>query len=65
LVSVSKRVLFETSSILANAGTQSFKSGTELPVVQAMLGHANLAATSIYMALAREDMDRELQEHAL
>ncbi len=46
-------------------GTQSVKRGTKLPVVQAVLGHANLATTSIYVGLAREDMDRELQEHAL
>jgi len=45
--------------------TQSVKRGTKLPVVQAVLGHANLATTSIYVALAREDMDRQLQEHAL
>ena len=46
-------------------GTQSVKRGTKLRIVQEVLGHASLETTSIYVGLAREDMDRELQEHAL
>ncbi len=46
-------------------GTQSVKRGTRLKVVQEVLGHASLDTTTIYVSLAREDMDRQLQEHAL
>lgn len=45
--------------------TQHVKRGTELPVVQAALGHENLATTSRYVGLVREQMDQRLQEHAL
>jgi integrase/recombinase XerD len=46
-------------------GTHSVKSGMNLRVVQEMMGHANLATTSRYVSLARELMDREVQQHAL
>jgi site-specific recombinase XerD len=46
-------------------GTHSVKRGTRLKVVQDVLGHASLDTTTIYVSLAREDMDRQLQEHAL
>jgi site-specific recombinase XerD len=45
--------------------TQHVKRGTELPVVQAALGHENLATTSRYVGLVREQMDQRLQENAL
>ncbi len=46
-------------------GTHTVKRGTKLPVVQQALGHASLKTTSLYVQLAREDMDRQLQENAL
>lgn len=46
-------------------GTHSVRRGTKLRVVQEMLGHSSLKTTSIYVSLAREDMDRQLQENAL
>lgn len=46
-------------------GTHTVKRGTKLLVVQQALGHASLTTTSLYVQLAREDMDRQLQEHAL
>jgi site-specific recombinase XerD len=41
------------------------KKGTKLDVVRKALGHASLKTTSIYVDLAREEMDRELQQNAL
>jgi site-specific recombinase XerD len=38
---------------------------TDLKVVQTALGHANIATTSRYVGLVREEMDKQLQEHAL
>jgi site-specific recombinase XerD len=46
-------------------GTHMVKKGVKLDVVRQALGHASLKTTSIYVQLAREVMDRELQEHAL
>ncbi len=46
-------------------GTHSVKRGTRLKVVQEILGHASLDTTTIYVSLAREDMNRQLQDHAL
>jgi site-specific recombinase XerD len=40
-------------------------AGTKLDVVRQVLGHSSLATSSIYAALARDVMDKELQEHAL
>jgi site-specific recombinase XerD len=34
-------------------------------VIQDVLGHATLKSTTIYVPLAREEMDRQLQENAL
>jgi site-specific recombinase XerD len=45
--------------------TQQVKRGTKLDVVRKALGHSSLKTTSIYVDLAREEMDRELQENAL
>ena len=41
------------------------KRGTKLDVVRQALGHSSLKTTSIYVELAREVMDRELQANAL
>jgi site-specific recombinase XerD len=46
-------------------GTHQTKRGTPLRVVQEALGHASLATTEIYVGLAREQMDKALQENAL
>ncbi len=45
--------------------TQHVKRGTELTVVQAALGHENLATTSRYVGMVREQMDEHLQGNAL
>jgi site-specific recombinase XerD len=45
--------------------TQHVKNKTGLPIVQAALRHQNLATTSRYEGLVREQMDEQLQEHAL
>jgi site-specific recombinase XerD len=41
------------------------KQGTKLDAVRQALGHASLPTTSIYISLAREEMDQELQASAL
>ena len=45
--------------------THTIKKGTKLEVVRQALGHESLETTSIYVHLAREMMDKELQENAL
>jgi integrase/recombinase XerD len=45
--------------------THHVKQGTTLDVVRQALGHESLATTSVYVGLAREVMDQELQLHAL
>jgi site-specific recombinase XerD len=45
--------------------THHVKKGTSLASVRAALGHESLATTSIYVGLAREQMDKELQQNAL
>lgn len=45
--------------------THHVKKGTSLASVRAALGHENLATTSLYVGLAREQMDLELQKNAL
>jgi site-specific recombinase XerD len=45
--------------------THSVKRGTSVKVVQKVLGHASRKTTSVYVELAREEMDRQLQENAL
>jgi len=46
-------------------GTHMVKKGTNLRVVQEMLGHNDLKTTSIYVSLAREQMDKQIQANAL
>ncbi len=46
-------------------GTQHGARGTSLRTVQEALGHKDLKTTSLYVSLAREVMNKELQEHAL
>jgi integrase/recombinase XerD len=45
--------------------THTIKRGTKLEVVRQALGHESLETTSIYVHLAQEMMDKELQENAL
>jgi len=45
--------------------THHVRKGTSLASVRAALGHESLATTSLYVGLAREQMDRELQKNAL
>ena len=45
--------------------THMVRRGTKLDVVRQALGHADLKTTSIYVELAREVMDEELQRNAL
>ncbi len=45
--------------------THMVKRGTSLKVVQAALGHESLETTEIYISLARDQMDKELQRNAL
>jgi len=45
--------------------THSVKLGTGLQVIKEVLGHASLKTTTIYVGLAREEMDRQLQENAV
>jgi site-specific recombinase XerD len=45
--------------------THMVRKGTHLAVVQKAMGHESLDTTSIYIDLAREQMDKELQENAL
>lgn len=46
-------------------GTHMVRKGTNLRVVQEMLGHNSLQTTSLYVSLARELMDKQVQENAL
>ena len=52
-------------SLRHSFATAHVRKGTELAVVKEALGHRNLATTSRYVGLAREQMDKRLQEHAL
>jgi site-specific recombinase XerD len=45
--------------------THHVRKGTKLDVVRQALGHESLATTSVYVGLAREVMDQELQQNAL
>lgn len=45
--------------------THMAKKGTNLRALQGALGHASLDTTTIYVELARDIMDRDLQENAL
>ena len=46
-------------------GTQHVLKGTNLRVIQEALGHNDLRTTSRYVGLVREQMDKQLQDHAL
>ena len=46
-------------------GTHHVAKGTSLRTVQEALGHQDLKTTSVYVSLAREVMNKELQERAL
>lgn len=46
-------------------GTHMCKNGSNLKTIQEMMGHADLKTTSIYVSLARNMMDKDVQEHAL
>jgi site-specific recombinase XerD len=37
----------------------------QLRVIQEVLGHIGLDTTTIYVPLARDEMDRQMQENAL
>ncbi len=45
--------------------THMVKKGTKLDVVRQALGHSSLKTTSVYVELAREVMDEEMQKNAL
>ena len=46
-------------------GTHMVKNGANLRTVQEMLGHNDLKTTSIYVSLARDQMNKDVQEFAL
>ncbi len=46
-------------------GTHMVKKGTNLRVVQEAMGHTDLKTTSVYVHLARDLMDEQLQANAL
>jgi len=46
-------------------GVHAIKQGASLRSVQEMLGHADPKTTSLYVGLAREQMDKDMQAHAL
>jgi site-specific recombinase XerD len=46
-------------------GTHHAARGTDLKTIQEMMGHADLATTSIYVSLAKKAQRQALQEHAL
>jgi site-specific recombinase XerD len=52
-------------SIRHSFATAHVRKGTNLRVVQEMLGHADLKTTSVYVSLARELMNKEIQQNAL
>jgi integrase/recombinase XerD len=43
----------------------SLKMGTDIDVLQKVLGHASPKSLTVYLDLARDELDRQLQEHAL
>ena len=45
--------------------THMVRKGTNLRVIQEALGHTSLQTTSLYVALARDLMDQQLQANAL
>lgn len=46
-------------------GTHMAKKGTDLRGVQEAMGHKHLKTSSLYVGLAREQMNKERQENAL
>jgi site-specific recombinase XerD len=52
-------------SLRHSFATAHVRKGTNLRVVQEMLGHADLKTTSVYISLARELMNKEIQQNAL
>lgn len=46
-------------------GTHMVRKGTNLRVVQEMMGHSDLKTTSLYVSLARELMNKQMQANAL
>jgi site-specific recombinase XerD len=46
-------------------GTHMAKNGANLKTIQEMMGHADLKTTSIYVSLARNMMNKDVQEFAL
>lgn len=46
-------------------GTHAVKNGMNLRVVKEMMGHASLQTTDIYVSLAREQMDAEVNKFGL
>jgi site-specific recombinase XerD len=46
-------------------GTHHVKNGTPLPVVRDIMGHSNVAVTSVYLSTAQADRNRSLPERAL
>ncbi len=54
-----------THSLRHTFGTHMARKGTHLQVLRKAMGHESLDTTSIYIDLAREQMDKELQENAL
>jgi len=54
-----------THALRHTFATHHVKKGTKLDVVRQALGHESLATTSVYVGLAREVMDQELQQNAL
>jgi integrase len=54
-----------THALRHTFATQHVPKGTSLNVVRAALGHESLKTTSLYVELAREQMDKELQQNAL
>ena len=54
-----------THALRHTVATHHVKKGAKLDVVRQALGHESLATTSVYVDLARDVMDRELQQNAL
>lgn len=54
-----------THTLRHTFATHSAMKGTKLAVLQSALGHESLATTSIYVEMAREQMDKELHENTL
>jgi len=52
-------------SLCHTFGMHMVKRGTNLRVVQEVMGDKDLKITSLYVGLAREQMNKEMQEHAL